>query len=121
MDAVLSYRPPVIAGSPYSAQDLIAVDDVVQATLMAAETPRVSGKVYNIGRGRPTTAAEVVVTLNGLLGTRIEPDYSQAPKPEIGPLADIALAEVDLGFSPTTSLVHGLKRCLATGAGRAAQ
>src|SRR5438876_764821 len=37
VEAMLSGRPPVIAGSPFSAQDLICIDDIVHATLLAAE------------------------------------------------------------------------------------
>jgi nucleoside-diphosphate-sugar epimerase len=113
VDAMLESRPPVIAGGPNSGQDLIYIDDVIQATLLAAETPRVTGKVYNIGRGRPTTAAEMVATCNDLLGTHIEPYYAPGPTADVGPVAEISSAEVDLGFCPTTTLAQGLQRSLA--------
>jgi UDP-glucose 4-epimerase len=111
-DAMLSGRPPIIPGSPFAGQDLIFVDDAVHATLLAAETPRLAGKVYNIGRGRPTTAAEIVATTNSILNTRIEPRYSLCPVPALGPLADISRAEIDLGFCPITSLEQGLQHYL---------
>ena len=113
IDAMLSGRPPVIAGGPFVGQDLIYVDDVVHATLLAAEAPRLAGKVYNIGRGRPTTAVEVVAAINNILGTRIEPSFSLCSPVDLGPLADISHAEVDLGFCPKTSLKQGLQRCLS--------
>jgi UDP-glucose 4-epimerase len=112
MEPMLAHRAPVIAGGPNVAQDLIYIDDVVQATLLAAETPRVGGKVYNIGRGRLTTAAEMVTTVNELLGTQIEPRYAPGPAMDPGPLAETFAAEVDLGFCPTTRLLQGLQRCL---------
>src|SRR5205085_5897870 len=62
-------RCPVIHGDGAEAHDLIYVDDVVYANLFAAEAPRVTGKVYNVGRGRATTALDVVVQVNALLGT----------------------------------------------------
>jgi nucleoside-diphosphate-sugar epimerase len=112
MNAMLECRSPVIAGGPDVSQDLIYIDDVVQATLLAAETPRVGGKAYNIGRGRRTTAAEIVAAVNDLLGTRIEPCYSPGPATDLGPVAEVSSAEIDLGFCATTNLMQGLQRCV---------
>src|SRR5262249_54212494 len=54
-------------------QDLIAVDDAVHATLLAAGTRRAAGKVYNIGGGRLRTVQHVVTALNAILGTALPP------------------------------------------------
>jgi UDP-glucose 4-epimerase len=112
LSAMLAGRPPVLAGDGLRGQDLIFVDDAVHATLLAAWAPRVSGKVYNVARGRPTTPREVVAALNSLLGTQFEPLYVPHDPDDLDNLASTARAEVDLGFFASTDLEQGLRRCI---------
>jgi UDP-glucose 4-epimerase len=44
-------RPMAIHGSGLQTRDLTYVDDAVEATLLAAVTPRADGEVFNIGSG----------------------------------------------------------------------
>ncbi len=83
----------------------------MHANLLAAETPRVAGKAYNIASGLPTTPLEIVDAVNGLLGTHLEPILA-APRPrcELQNLAEITRAEAELGFCPSTDLEQGLRR-----------
>jgi UDP-glucose 4-epimerase len=111
--AMLAGRRPVVPGDGGDPQDFIYVDDVVHANLLAAEAPRVSGRVYNIGRGRPTTALEIVSLLNRILGTDLRPIHTAPISPrDLSPLADIARSEVELGFCSFTDLERGLQRCV---------
>jgi UDP-N-acetylglucosamine/UDP-N-acetyl-alpha-D-glucosaminouronate 4-epimerase len=104
---------PTIVGDGLSPQDLLHVDDAVHACLLASETPRVGGKVYNIARGVPTHALELIETVNSILGTAITPTHAAAPiNPELCRIADIMRAEVDLGFCPAMSLERSLRQFL---------
>jgi UDP-glucose 4-epimerase len=114
LDAMLAGRQPVLPGDGMDVQDLIHVDDAVHATLLAAEAPRVSGKVYNVARGRPTTGRAVVETLNKILGTQLEPLSAPARiGDDLNNVADTARAEAELGFCASADLERGLRRCLA--------
>jgi UDP-glucose 4-epimerase len=114
LTTMLSGQNPKIAGEGDEPQDFIYVDDVVHANLLAAEAPRVSGKVYNIARGRPTTLNAVVATINSLLGSNLQPCHDGDRATEWGSrLTNIARAEVELGFCPGTDLEEGLRRCIA--------
>jgi UDP-glucose 4-epimerase len=111
--SMLAGQNPVIYGDGTEPVDLIYVDDVVCANLLAAEAPRVAGRVYNIARGRGTTLLAVVDMLNNILGTRLSPvrvplHFLDGPRG----LADISNAQVDLGFCPATDLELGLRRCI---------
>jgi UDP-glucose 4-epimerase len=119
VEALLAGRSPVLDGDGQTAQDFIYVDDAVHATLLAAEVPRVSGKVYNVARGRPVTARAVAAAVNAALSTRIEPVFS-APRPavEFDNLGNTLRAEADLGFCAATDLEQGLRRYVAFHAGR---
>lgn len=111
--AMLVGRRPVILGDGRTPQDFIYVDDVIEATLLAAEVRRASGRVYNIGRGRPTAALEIVSLLNGLLGTDLLPIHSSPlATSDLYHLVDVTRSEVELGFCPFTDLEKGLTRCV---------
>jgi UDP-glucose 4-epimerase len=105
---------PTIDRDGNAPHDFIYVDDVVHANCLAAEAPRVSGKVYNIARGRPTTFNEIVAKVNALLGTRLQARYARGQMDTRGPRGtDASRAEVELGFCPSTDLDQGLQRCIA--------
>lgn len=113
LKAMLRGVNPTLEGDGRGAHDFIYVDDVVHANLLAAEAPRVSGKVYNIARGRPTSLNEVVATINSLLKTNLQPQYTHdRPPARNSRLTDIARAETDLGFCPGTDLEQGLRHCI---------
>jgi UDP-glucose 4-epimerase len=106
--AVLAGEPPTLDSEP--GQDLISVQDAVHAALLAGEVPRVAGKVYNVGRGRLTSARQIVDSFNRLLGTRIEPTFIAGLPHGDHHVPRIDRAETDLGFCAATDLETGLER-----------
>lgn len=111
--AMTSGRPPLIHGDGEQSRDFTFVADVVQANLLAAAAPGVSGKVYNIACGRRTSLLQLVQHLNSLLGTDLQPEHTD-PRP-----GDVrhSLASIDeacdhLDYEPTTDIVTGLRHCL---------
>jgi UDP-glucose 4-epimerase len=113
LKAVLAGRHPVVPGDGLGPEDLLSVHDVVHANLLVAEARRVAGRVYNIGRGRPTTPLEVVAALNKVLGTRKQPVHGPPrARGEFRHLADVSRAEAEIGFCPSTDLETGLRLCV---------
>jgi UDP-glucose 4-epimerase len=112
LEAMACGRSPVIHGDGLQSRDFTYVDDVVQANLLAAEVPRVAGKVYNIAAGRRTSLLGLVEEINRILGTQIKPIHD---KPRPGDVrhsqADISLAQAELGYCPCTDMKHHLARC----------
>jgi UDP-glucose 4-epimerase len=107
-------QAPVLAGDGYRPQDLLYIDDAVHAALLAAEARRVSGRVYNVTRGRPTTPLEVVAVLNRLLGTSLRPRHvAPVPRGELDNLTEGTRAEAELGFCAHGSLERELAKCLS--------
>jgi UDP-glucose 4-epimerase len=106
-------RAPTIHGDGLQSRDFTYVTNAVQALIRAAETPGVSGKVYNIGTGRSVTVLDLVTALNRLLGTKLAP---KSGPPRAGDVrhsrADISRACSDLGYEPTVSFEDGLERTL---------
>jgi UDP-glucose 4-epimerase len=118
----LAGRRAALPGGPAGPQDLLAVDDAVHATLLAAGTRRAVGRVYNVGGGRLRTVAQVLAALSAILGTTPPPRQAPpGPGEEVGYLADTRKAEAELGFCPATDFEKGLRRCVEFYRGRSAR
>src|SRR5207244_821011 len=86
------------------------VDDAAYAAVLAAETPRIAGKAFNIAGGTATTALEILDIINRSLGTQLVPIHATPPRTRQGVLVDVTRAEVELGFCPSIDLEQGLSR-----------
>ncbi|MBW9111865.1 NAD-dependent epimerase/dehydratase family protein [Microbacterium ureisolvens] len=93
-------------------RDFVYIDDVVEATFLAAVTPAAAGQVMNVGSGVATTVNDVVEALAAAYGrsvsSRISGNY------RLGDIrhnvADVSrLADV-LGYRPRVSFEDGVKR-----------
>jgi UDP-glucose 4-epimerase len=113
IQALTSGRGPVLHGDGQQSRDFTFVEDVVQANLLAADAPGVSGRVYNVACGKRTTLLELVAHLNELLGTRVAPTHTESRPGDVRhSQADISRAVADLAYWPTTDVRRGLARCL---------
>lgn len=111
--AMLRGERPVIFGDGTQSRDFTYVDNVVGGNLLAAEAPAeaLRGAVCNVACGETTTLLDLVATLNGALGTRLEAIF-QPPRP--GDVrhshAAIQRAGALLGYRPTVQFAEGIRR-----------
>jgi UDP-glucose 4-epimerase len=113
IQALTAGKSPTVHGDGEQSRDFTFVADVVQANLLAAQAPDVSGKVYNIACGRRTTLLELLGHLNHLLGTNIAPTHTAARPGDVRhSQASITRACEELGYRPTTDVASGLQQCL---------
>jgi UDP-glucose 4-epimerase len=111
--AMLAGRSPVLHGDGLQSRDFTYIDDVIQANLLAAEAPGVSGRLYNVACGRRTTLLEIVERLNAILSTNIKPTHTEARPGDVRhSQADITRAHEDLGYTPRMDVERGLKKCV---------
>ncbi|MBN2577430.1 MAG: SDR family oxidoreductase [Pirellulales bacterium] len=112
--ALLNGKQPVIYGDGLQSRDFTFVANVVQANLLAADAPGVSGRTFNAANGRSTNLLTLLAHLNRLLGTDIAPRFDP---PRIGDvresLADVTQARKHLGFDPEVDFEEGLRRSIA--------
>jgi UDP-glucose 4-epimerase len=107
-------RVPTVHGDGLQSRDFVAVEDVARALILAADTPGVSGRVYNVGTGRSVTLLQLIDGLNTLLGTSVVPSHGPARVGDIRhSRAKIDRITADLGFTPKVSFEEGLRRTLA--------
>ncbi len=111
--AVLERRAPTIFGDGEQSRDFTFVDDIVRLNLLAADSPRAAGNVYNGGTGSRYTLNEVWALLQKIESVQITPIY--AP-PRAGDVkhsqAELTVARRDLGYEPRVSFEEGLRRTL---------
>ncbi|MDR2612594.1 MAG: NAD-dependent epimerase/dehydratase family protein [Deltaproteobacteria bacterium] len=104
---------PVIYGDGSQTRDFVHVEDVVRATVLAAESPDASG-CYNVATGRPVSISELARLL-GSLRPGAFPAPGFAPSRSGDPpesWADAAKAERELGFRASFPLREGLEGLL---------
>jgi UDP-glucose 4-epimerase len=111
MLAVLEGRSPEIYGDGEQSRDFIYIENVVDLTLRAAETPGASAVVLNGGTGRRITLNEVVRLLGELTGKKIVANYGPPREGDIrDSQADISLAKQMLAYQPSVQFSEGLRR-----------
>ena len=113
-DCLLARRSPTIFGTGEQSRDFTYVDDIVQALLLAAESPNAPGKVFNCGTGRRVSLNEVWETMQRIEGVDLPANYGPERAGDVQHSeADISRARAELGFEPKVLLEEGLRRTLA--------
>lgn len=106
--AALEGRPLWVLGDGRQSREFTYVDDVVRATIAAAESGE-AGSVYNVGGGLCVTVLEVIELLGDLLGGPLAVEHTEAaPGDPRRTEADVTRAVRDLGYRPLTDLDTGL-------------
>ncbi|MDY3552104.1 NAD-dependent epimerase/dehydratase family protein [Gemmata sp. JC717] len=108
---VAAGRVPTIHGDGLQSRDFVYVSDVARALVLAADTPGVSGRVYNVGTGRSVNLLELIAELNAVLGTSAVPVHSPARPGDVKhSRARIDRIRADLGYEPAVTFAEGLRR-----------
>ena len=110
VEALLRGESPRVFGDGGQSRDFVYVQDVVEANLLAVQSPRAAGTVLNIGSGRSTTLLELLQILQDLLERKIPPRF-EPPRPGdvYHSQADITRAADLLGYRPRVTLAQGLQ------------
>jgi nucleoside-diphosphate-sugar epimerase len=114
--ALLDGRSPVIQGDGEQARDFTYIDDVVEASLRAANaTEDASGRVFNIGGGQtPTSIRELVCLIGKVVGVDPNPVFEPARAGDVRRTeADLSAAREVLGYRPAVAIDDGLARTVA--------
>jgi UDP-glucose 4-epimerase len=104
----VSGHPLQVLGDGRQVREFTFVDDVVAATIAAADDGE-RGSVYNIGGGRPVSVLEAISLLQELLDRPLEVEHLEANRGDPRRTeANVSRAVRDLGYKPTTPLPDGL-------------
>lgn len=111
ISALLADKQPTIYGDGTQSRDFTYVGNVVNANILAANAPNVSGKVYNCACGGTLSLIELLKEICDLLDKPFAPEFA-APRTGdvLHSFADISAAQRDLGYRVETSLQDGLRQ-----------
>ena len=73
-ERLLDGQPPIVNGDGSQALDYVFVDDAVDAAIRALET-EISGEVFNIGSGVPTTVNALIDLMQRVAGSALPKRY----------------------------------------------
>jgi UDP-glucose 4-epimerase len=113
---MLAGQRPTIFGDGEASRDFTYIENVVSANLLACAAPaeRVSGRTFNIATGRRISLNETYRMLQEMTGFKGEPIYGPEREGDIKhSLADISLAEKQMGYRPVVDFKEGLQRTVA--------
>lgn len=102
---------PTINGDGKQIRDFTYVSDVVDGTLLAAESD-LSGEVFNIGFGKSISVNDVAQIINRIMGKNIKPVHGPSVVEPKATLSSSEKAERYLGWKPKVDLEKGLKMML---------
>ena len=110
---MLRGKQPTIYGDGLQSRDFTFIADIVRGNLLAAEAKDVAGQVINVATGKQFTLLDLVMSINRVLGTKIEPIFAPARAGDVREsLADISLARKLLGYEPLVSFDEGLEQSI---------
>jgi UDP-glucose 4-epimerase len=110
---MLNGQQPTIFGDGEQSRDFTYIDNVVEGNLLACKAPaaQVAGKMFNLATGRRVTLNETFKALQKLTSYSGSPIYAAERGGDIKhSLADISLAETNLGYKPKVSFEEGLQK-----------
>jgi len=105
----LNNEKPVIFGTGEQSRDFTYVDNVVAANLLAANSEKENGEVFNIACQDRTSLNQLVGFLSETTGKNIKADYQDQRQGDVlHSLADISKIREVLGYSPKVMFKEGL-------------
>ena len=112
---LLNGKSPMIFEDGQQMRDFVSVHDIVQANLLAMESPGADGRALNIGSGSPVTIREVATELEHALDVRVPVEITG--KYRAGDVrhcfGDISAATEFLNYKPQVSLRQGIEELAA--------
>ena len=113
VNCLLQGQRPTIFGDGTQTRDFTYVDNVIQANLLAAKTPGISGCVYNVASGKSWSVKGVLEIICELLDVSCDPLFAEPRQGDVlHSGADISSIKRELGFSEQMSFDEGLKKTI---------
>lgn len=114
LDRVGAGQAPIIFGDGLQTMDLVYIDDVTDANIIAMESD-VTDEVFNVASGTETSLLELLQALLKVTGSTLKPEFlpARSVNPVPRRLADTKKAENLLGFKAKVSVEEGLIRLIA--------
>ncbi|NEP07184.1 MULTISPECIES: NAD-dependent epimerase/dehydratase family protein [unclassified Okeania] len=108
---ILQDEPISIYGDGQQTRDFTFISDAIAANLAAGKVPEAVGEVFNVGGGSRVVLAEVINTMEEIVGRPIKKNFVEKARGDARHTsADVSKAQKILGYQPQVSLKEGLQR-----------
>lgn len=109
--AVIADEAIPIYGDGRQTRDFTFISDAVTANLLAATVPDAVGEVFNVGGGSRVVLADVLDTMEKIVGRPIRRNHVEKAMGDArDTAADVSKANKLLGYQPQVSLSEGLEK-----------
>lgn len=114
LDRIGAGEPPLIFGDGSQTMDLVYIDDVTDANIMAMESD-ITDEVFNVASGTETSLLGLLTSVLKVTGSTLKPEFlpARSVNPVPRRLADTKKAEDLLGFKAKVDVEEGLRRLIA--------
>lgn len=113
-EAILKGKPIPLFASGTQKRDFTYIDDIVKGVMAANDTPQPEHRIYNLGNHHPEPTMKLIEIIERVtMKKAITQEEPARPGDVESTYADIASANRDLGFAPTTRLEDGIPRFVA--------
>jgi UDP-glucose 4-epimerase len=104
-------EPLEVHGDGLQSRDFTYIDNVVEANLLAANVPGVSGEMFNVGYGSRVNLLEVIRLIEKMAGRPVQRRHTERRAGDVlHTQADVSKAKRLLGYVPTIEFEEGLRR-----------
>lgn len=111
--ALLEGRTPRIFGTGEQSRDFVYVGNVVNANLLAATVPGISGRVYNVASGLSITVLDLLHAICCELNVPFAPEFFPPRQGDVlHSWAEISRLKEELGYETEFSFHDGLRETL---------
>lgn len=102
-----------IFGDGHQTRDFTYIDDIVEANILAANSKRAKGQVFNVGYGNRVSInqlADIIISMTGSLSKK---EYGPPRKGDVRDnLAGVARIRGELGFTPKWDIERGISKTI---------
>jgi UDP-glucose 4-epimerase len=111
-ESIIKGESPKIHGDGEQTRDFTYIDDVVDATVIAAISPKTEGEVYNVGSGIETSVNDLMRKVLKISSTNLIPKYvySRDIDNVRRRVLNIEKMRKTLHYVPSTPLEYGLRK-----------
>src|SRR5439155_5693535 len=110
IQAIAAGEPVTIFGGGEQSRDFTYVENVIDATVRAADADGATGRIFNVAAGSPASVNAVAEAIGRILGKPVERVFAPPRPGDIrDSWADVRAAEETLGFVPSIDLEEGLR------------
>ena len=113
IDRIEAGQTPIIFGDGLQTMDMVYIDDVIDANLLAMESD-ITDQVFNVASGTETSLLGLLQALLRVTESRLQPEFM--PERTVNPvprrLADTRKAKELLGFTAKVPVEDGLRRLI---------